>query len=170
MFSVDFPIPIYLGEGYDVSVSIGEAVIVIQNSQRKIPTGMYCTGKPFYMSGKNPLAPLLMSVGAGLAGLSHSHSDSRYTSASSAHLCGQSPVFSGVGVVTPTFSELDLVHLLFISYVPRCALIVKYCRTGRILSQSAIAIDFCKHLADQGEVGGGSFVKPRMGDGNKSEF
>lgn len=109
VFSVDFPTPVYLGEGYDNSVSIGEAVIVIQNYQKKMPTGMYCGGEPFYINGRNPLAPLLMSVGASLAGLSHSHADSRYTSVSSAHLCGQSPVFSGAGVVTPTFSELDLV-------------------------------------------------------------
>lgn len=102
----------YLGREYATSVSVVEAVLVIQNSQREIEMGMYCGTSAATFDGRNPLAPLLMSVGSSITGLTHSNAGTRQASAASVHLCGQSPVFSGVDVSRPSFSDLDMVRCI----------------------------------------------------------
>lgn len=104
--------PLYLGEGFSTSASIGKAVVAIQNYQIKVPTNIYCGNAAMFVNGRTSVASLLLSIGSTLSGLTDSHSDSRYNSASAAHLCGQSPVFGGIGVKVPTFSQLDLVKLI----------------------------------------------------------
>ena len=108
VFSVDFPIPIYLGRGYDVSMNVGEAVIVIQNYQRKVSTGLFCGGNVQYMNGRNPIGPMLFNIASRILGMSHSHIDGSYTTPTSTHYCGDSPVFLNVDKV-PVFSIVDIV-------------------------------------------------------------
>lgn len=98
-------------------MSLGEAVLAIQNSQREVPTGFFCGGAPVFFPGRNPLSPLLMSVASSIVGLALTNPLKQYTSANSIHFCGQSPVFSGVDVSRPSFSVLDMVISYFLESI-----------------------------------------------------
>lgn len=117
IFSVDFPTPLWLGEDFTTGVSIGEAVFVVQNAQTEMRTGLYCGWNPIFSNGRNPIAPLLLSIATSLTGLTDSHTDSQLKEVSTAPLCGQSPVFLGLGVSRPSYSMLDVVSCLFYGFL-----------------------------------------------------
>jgi hypothetical protein len=75
VLSLDNPIPVYIDSGNGnllQAVNLGNAVVIIQNKQEKIPTSLYCDKKLIYSSGKNPLSATLVAIGQLIGGLSKS--------------------------------------------------------------------------------------------------
>lgn len=110
LFSVDFPVPLYLSEKLDVAVSVGTGVIIVQNSQLRISSGTQCASS-HYINGRNPVAPFLHQMAVRIIGLNGVPS----TLDSQAD-CADTPIFLKYGFSWPTFLLFEVVSSFALDY------------------------------------------------------
>jgi hypothetical protein len=127
------PEPTYL-DGLHLAVNVGNAVLVVQNSQEAIPSALMCGSEQVLMDGRSPLSPALAAVARVLLGAAMRHTGhcGRASTADMERLLGlpsdgapatrsadekgqdwslglgASPLFEALSFATPHFSQAEV--------------------------------------------------------------